>query len=190
MSARDQSFGPIEGINLRLRFVEPSDAAYILSLRTDARYNAHLSEVTGSLDDQQTWIKAYKTREAAREELYYLIERRDTSRPCGTVRLYDIKEDSFAWGSWILDESKPPKAALESALLSFGVGFERLGLSWALIDVRRENKHAIEFYRRFGMTEVGKDQRNLYFHIQKEAVFQTRAKLLELVAANMTVRYS
>jgi len=173
----------LDGVNIRLRLVEPDDATYIFGLRTDPRYNAHLSEVTGSAADQRRWIEAYKAREAAGKELYYLIERRDTSKPCGTVRLYEIEEDSFTWGSWILDESKPRKAALESALLSFDAGFERLGLLRATIDVRRENKRAIEFYRRFGMSEIGSDEVNLYFDLDARAFSERRLELDQVVEA-------
>ena len=52
-----------------------------------------------------------------------MIERKDGTR-CGLVRLYDFDVESFTWGSWILDESKPRKAALESAVLSLAIGFE------------------------------------------------------------------
>src|SRR5690606_16228718 len=82
---------------------------------------------------------------------------------CGVVRLYDIGPESFTWGSWILDHNKPAKAALESAVLSFGVGFLDLGLGLGRLDVRRDNSKAIAFYRRFGMLETHSDDVNLYF---------------------------
>jgi RimJ/RimL family protein N-acetyltransferase len=43
---------------------------------------------------------------------------------------------------------------LESAILSFGVGFDNLSLDMANVDVRVENTHAEAFYRRLGMTET------------------------------------
>lgn len=158
-----QAMQAIEGYQLRLRLVGPADAAYIHGLRTDHRYNAHLSPVTGNVADQRAWIEHYKERETAGTEYYYIIERRDNGTPCGVVRLYDIEPDRFTWGSWILDENKPVKAALESAMLSFKLGFEGLGATLASIDVRKDNAHAIAFYRRFGMTETGEDAENYYF---------------------------
>jgi RimJ/RimL family protein N-acetyltransferase len=143
--------------------VSPKDATYIHGLRIDPAYNKHLSTITGSAEDQRRWIEAYNAREAAGEEYYYVIERRDDGQRCGVVRLYDIKDDQFTWGSWILDANKPPKAALESAVLSFGIGFGPLGKSFANIDVRHGNYHAEAFYRRLGMTENGSDDVNLYF---------------------------
>ena len=112
---------------LCLRLVEPEDADFIHGLRMDPAYNAHLSAVDGTAADQRAWISRYKEREAAGRELYYVIERRDGT-PCGLVRLYGIGTDGFTWGSWILNRDKPAGAALESAVLSFGVGFEKLGL--------------------------------------------------------------
>lgn len=152
-----------EGPRLRLRPVRPEDAAYIHALRVDPTYNRHLSAVTGTIADQQTWIERYKQREAAGTEIYYIIERRDTGRPCGTVRLYEITADRFTWGSWILDANKTPKAALESAVLSFGVGFFDLGKTIASVDVRIGNTHAEAFYRRLGMAETHRTDEDVFF---------------------------
>jgi RimJ/RimL family protein N-acetyltransferase len=152
----------IAGPNLGLRLISPDDAAYVHALRTNPAYNAHLSEMRGSVADQRAWIVTYKAREAAGQELYFIIHRHDGT-PCGTVRLYDIDDDSFTWGSWILDHNKPAKAALESAVLSFGIGFTALGLSRARVDVRRANTHAEAFYRRFGMTETHRSEQDIFF---------------------------
>jgi len=152
----------IDGVRLSLRLVEPDDAAYIQGLRTNPAYNQHLSAVTGTAEDQRAWIEAYKDREAAGTEYYFVIERKAGER-CGVVRLYDITEDRFTWGSWILDHNKPRKAALESAVLSFGVGFDVLGLDVANVDVRVKNTHAEAFYRRLAMTETHRTERDIYF---------------------------
>lgn len=152
----------IEGPGLVLRLVTADDAEYIYNLRTDPAYNTHLSEVRGTVEDQRAWIDTYKSREAAGQEFYYIITQHDGTR-CGTVRLYDITPESFTWGSWILDQNKPPKAALESAVLSFEVGFDGLGLKLARVDVRRANTHAEAFYRRLGMVETHRTGQDIFF---------------------------
>jgi RimJ/RimL family protein N-acetyltransferase len=172
----------IAGKRLRLRPVMPEDAAFIHGLRTDPAYNTHLSPVTGTVADQRAWITACKAREAAGAEIYYIIERRD-GVPCGALRLYDITEGRFTWGSWILNADKPPRAALESALLSFSVGFEQLGLARADIDVRKDNEKAIRFYRRFGMVETGQDADNLYFELTRARFAELRDTLCEKLEA-------
>ncbi|MCV2877676.1 GNAT family N-acetyltransferase [Sedimentimonas flavescens] len=167
----------IEGPNLVLRLARPEDAAYIHGLRMNPAYNQHLSQVSGSVEDQRRWIEGYKAREAAGTEFYYVIERKD-GQPCGLVRLYDITERTFTWGSWILDENKPHKAALESALLSFSVGFEVLGCELAHVDVRCENHHAEAFYRRLGMEETHRTTQDIYFLYDRARLRRDRDELL------------
>lgn len=152
----------IQGPNISLRLIQPQDASYLHGLRVNPVYNQHLSEVRGTAEDQRHWIEGYKSREAEGRELYYIIECKD-GRACGSVRLYDIDADSFTWGSWILDAGKPPKAALESAVLSFSIGFETLDCKMAHVDVRTGNKHAQAFYRRLGMNESYQTQTDIFF---------------------------
>lgn len=153
----------VAGPNLCLRLIQPDDAAYVHRLRADPVYNQHLSEVRGGIEDQRRWIECYKKREAEGQEFYYIIVRKD-EKVCGAVRLYDLDADSFTWGSWILDANKPPKAALESAVLSFGVGFDALGRSVAKVDVRVGNVHAQAFYKRLGMIETHRTPSDIFFN--------------------------
>lgn len=170
----------IAGPNLALRLIQPADAAYVHGLRVDPVYNQHLSAVRGSAEDQRRWIEAYKAREAAGTEFYYIIERLDGTA-CGTVRLYDITGESFTWGSWILDHNKPRKAALESALLSFGAGFDGLGREQALVDVRLNNTHAEAFYRRLGMIETGRTAQDIFFTYPRSRFEADRAGFMDIL---------
>lgn len=172
------SLSQIRGPNLRLRLIRPCDSDYVHALRTNPAYNRYLSPVRGTAEDQRRWIEEYKAREAAGQEYYYLIERAEGG-PCGVVRLYDVDTEAFTWGSWILDQNKPRKAAVESALLSFGIGFETLALKRAFLDVRIENKHALAFYQRFGMTEIDRTDQDIFFVFTRE---QFRNRLADFEA--------
>jgi len=161
----------VKGPNLTLRLIEPNDAALFLACAPNPLYNQNLSAVRGTVDDQRRWIEAYKDREAERSEFYYVIERKDGT-PCGVVRLYDIDANSFTWGSWILDANKPPKAALESAVLIYQIAFDLLDLESARFDVRGENGTTLKFHRRFGATETHQTQTDVFFtypHSQYQA---------------------
>lgn len=173
-------FGRVSGPHLALRLIEPDDAEYVHQLRTDPAYNTYLSEVHGGVEDQRRWIEAYKAREAELRELYYVIERKDGVR-CGLVRLYDIADDSFTWGSWILDANKPRKAALESVALSFGVGFDLLDLPRAYVDVRRDNAKALTIYQRLGMTELRQDHQDIFFCYERDRFAADRAGLMAVL---------
>ena len=175
----------VAGPNLNLRLIELDDAAYVHGLRTNPAYNAHLSAVQGTVEDQSRWIEAYKPREAERRELYYVIERKDGVR-CGLVRLYDITADSFSWGSWILDHNKTRKAALESAVLSFSVGFEGLNLNSAFVTVDHDNEKALSFYRRMNMSELRRDENEIFFIYQREQFAADRPVCVDILQTEVS----
>jgi RimJ/RimL family protein N-acetyltransferase len=170
--------GSLDGHRIRFRLVTPSDADYIQSLRTAPEYGRHLSAPAPSAAAQRAWIEAYKTREAEGLEYYFVIERRDDGRPCGTMRIYRIGADEATWGSFILDSAKPAKAALDALVLVHRAMFDRLGLRRALFDVRRDNARALSLYRRFGGVEIAQDDIDLYFRIDA-ADFARRVPELE-----------
>lgn len=174
----------LEGVRLALRLAQPSDAAYIYGLRIDPSYNRYLSEVTGTLQDQEDWLRRYKEREASGSEYYYVIERRADAQPCGLVRLYDFEADHFRWGSWILDQHKPAKAALESAFLIYEQGFERLGLQKSFFDVRKDNERTLAFHSRFGAVETGRNDLDVFFKYTRAQFDAHKANHLEVLQKN------
>lgn len=171
----------LESKTICIRLVEKSDAAFILKLRLDARYNTFLSHVSPDLAAQERWIDAYKTAEKQGKEYYFIIERHD-GRRCGTIRIYDRHADSFCWGSWILNEDKTRYAALESAFLIYEFGFGELGYEKAHFDVMKGNDRVINFHLKMGAVETGHDDQNRYFTISKSAVEQTKARLKEKIS--------
>jgi RimJ/RimL family protein N-acetyltransferase len=173
----------IVGTNVCLRLVQPADAAYLFQLRTDPALNTHLSQVYGTIADQEAWITSYKEREQAGAEFYFIIERLDQT-PCGTVRLYNIEGNTFTWGSWMLDCNKPRKAALESAFHVYDVAFNTLGLRCAEFDVRIDNGHTIEFHRRFGATELHSDQTDTFFEYTAEDFVKKRETYIQSFMLN------
>jgi RimJ/RimL family protein N-acetyltransferase len=132
-----------------------SHAAFIFGLRIDSSLNRYLSAAPDSVDAQREYLRTYEKRELAGSEFYFVIEDR-LGTPCGTVRVYDIRPQdrphSFSWGSWILNDSKPRYASIESALLVYRVGFEHLGCSASHFEVMKGNDRVVEFHRRFGAT--------------------------------------
>lgn len=171
----------LEYKTVRLRLVEVADAAYILSLRLDSKYNNFLSSVSPDLESQVAWIERYKLDEAAGKQFYFIIERLD-GVACGTVRVYDLRSDSFCWGSWILDESKTRYAAIESALLVYRFGFDVLGFSKSHFDVMKGNDKVISFHEKMGATQVSEDSANYYYEISQDSVTQTETYFSRILA--------
>lgn len=167
----------LESKNIRLRLVEESDAEFILKLRLDDRYNLFLSAVSHNVQNQKNWINKYKQQEAEGKQFYFIIERNDGT-PCGTIRIYDLTEDSFCWGSWILNDNKTRYAALESAFLIYRFGFENLGFEKSHFDVMKGNEKVVSFHKKMGALQIGEDRENYYFEISKESVESMKNKLL------------
>jgi RimJ/RimL family protein N-acetyltransferase len=149
---------------IRLRFAEEIDASFILGLRLDNRYNKYLSVVDGDLQKQIDWLRKYKIEERNGKQFYFIIERLDRVR-CGTVRIYDLKDESFCWGSWILNEEKTRTSALESAYQVYKFGFKELGLKRSHFDVRKDNVLVNRFHHKMGARKVDEDDDNYYYEI-------------------------
>lgn len=165
---------------IKMRLVEESDAEFILKLRLDVRYNQYLSDINPDVQAQRNWIREYKDHEKENKQFYFIIERLD-GIPCGTVRIYDLHQDSFCWGSWILNENKTRSAAIESAFLVYKFGFDELGFVKSHFDVRKANERVISFHRKMGAQQTGEDELNYYFEITQEAVNAVKGRLLEKI---------
>ncbi|TMP79129.1 GNAT family N-acetyltransferase [Pseudoalteromonas sp. S983] len=159
----------INSKTIKMRYVEEADAEFILKLRLDERYNQFLSEVKADLESQKNWIRAYKKDELDKKQFYFIIERLDGT-PCGTVRIYGLKDDSFSWGSWILNEDKTRYSAIESALMVYEFGFNKLKFNKSHFEVMKDNIRVVNFHKKFGAQQVSVDNVNYYFSITKEAV--------------------
>lgn len=170
----------LESNSIRMRFVEEKDAEFILTLRLDPKYNSYISKVNDDVVEQRAWISKYKLLENNKSEFYFIIERLDGT-PCGTVRVYDLTQDSFCWGSWILNENKTRYSAIESAMLVYEFGFAYLGFKKSHFDVMKENQSVINFHKKFGAEIVGEDHNNFYFEITENKVEITRANLHRLL---------
>ncbi|MBK2257740.1 GNAT family N-acetyltransferase [Francisella philomiragia] len=157
----------LEGKNINLRTVEISDALFVLELRKDATKNKHLSKVDTTLEAQEKWIVDYKKREKSRKEYYFVIEDKEKQN-VGLVRVYDFIGQSFCWGSWIIKDSAPRSAAIESALCIYEFAFYNLGFMKSHFDVRKENQKVLAFHKRFGAVIVGESDIDFYFEYSLE----------------------
>lgn len=171
----------LKGKTIQLRLVDESDAEFILSLRSDEKYNKYLSPVDIDLEAQREWIRDYKKSEFDKKQFYFIIERLDGTL-CGTVRIYDFKNDSFCWGSWILNQHKTKYAAIESAFLVYRYGFETLGFAKSHFEVTKGNEKVIQFHLKLGSEIVSEDLDNYYFQITETEVRKKRGEFLRILS--------
>jgi len=139
----------IQGKKINLRSADIKDAEFILEMRMQVHKTQFLSQVDNSLQKQQAWLKAYKDKEKVGLEYYFVIESKQAEQ-LGLVRIYDLRSESFCWGSWLIKDSAPLTTAIESALLVYEFGFGELKYKKAHFDVRKGNGRVIAFHKRFG----------------------------------------
>jgi RimJ/RimL family protein N-acetyltransferase len=168
----------LEGPRLRLREAASADAAFMLRLRVDPRYARHLSPTDDDLGRQEAYIERCR---ADPGQIYFVIERLD-GRRFGTVRLYDIRGDSFCWGSWILSDEKPAHAAIETTLLVYHYALA-CGFGAAHGDIRKANAPVWRFHEHYGGVRVGEDPANYHYAIGRPAIEAAIARFGRLVPA-------
>lgn len=168
----------IEGKTIRLRDIEIEDAAFVVGLRTDESKSRFLNKTSADVDAQIAYIQSYKS---AKKDYYFIIEKKDGTR-VGTVRIYDIRDDSFCWGSWLMVDGAPTTAAIESALLIYEFAFYILGFERSHFDVRHGNIRVADFHKRMGAKVVSQDDLDLFFNYEKsdyEAIKPKYARFLK-----------
>ena len=165
---------------VRLRLARPEDAAFIYSLRIDEGLNKHLSSAPESEAGQRAWLEKYRLREDAGSEFYFIIQNKVTDKDCGTVRIYDLRDDSFCWGSWILNADKPRLASVESMMFVYEFGFGLLGFSASHFDVRRGNERVISFHEKTGARRISETEQDIFFSLARADFSAQLFRLVQL----------
>ncbi len=177
----------IIGKNIDLREIKISDAEFILALRLDSELNEHISVVEDDLDKQKEWIRRSKLN---KQEWYFIVQNKK-KEPVGTIRIYDIKGDSFCWGSWIVVPEARKYASFESAFLLYDYAFNDLDFKKTNFDVRKKNQVALNFYLRFGAVikdETDLDYLMLYTKEQFLSKKERYLKVIDKISQNNIVK--
>ena len=165
----------IYGKNINMRTVEVEDAEFIYTMRQNQDKTKFLSRVSGSVETQKEWIENYKQREKDKKEFYFVIESKNKEK-LGLVRMYDFKNNSFCWGSWLIKEDALKSTAIESALQIYEFGFYNLGFLKSHFDVRKGNDKVIAFHQRFGAKIVDENDLNYFFNFERNEYEVTKEK--------------
>jgi RimJ/RimL family protein N-acetyltransferase len=172
----------VHGRTLAFRNACAGDAEFILSLRTDESKARFLSQVSPDVEAQHRWLSDY---EWSVGQAYFIIEHQQEA--IGTVRLYDARQPSFCWGSWILKQGAPRTAALESALMVYALGCDHLRFERSHFDVRKANAKVWAFHERFGATRVGETDDDYLYDIGAEQILAARRRYAQYLPAGVSV---
>lgn len=150
----------LNGRTVYLRLAVEADARQILDWRLHPEFAHYLFPTDDSLEKQTAYMRAYKQREAAGGELYYMICRRDDDTPAGCLRLHDIAAGVRAeWGSWIISDNRTKTLPVESILICFSIGFLWFGVEEFVFHAYIDNERVCNFYDRLGARRTGEDVR-------------------------------
>jgi len=155
----------VTGKTLIFRDANVSDAEFILSLRTDEKKSRYLSATANDIEAQKAWLSRYAV---AKDQAYFIIDYKN--EPVGTVRLYDAQQGSFCWGSWILKDSRPRHAAMESALMVYAYAVDCLGFNACHFDVRKGNEKVWQFHERFGAVRIGETEIDYFYSLSDKSI--------------------
>ena len=155
---------PIQGKYVNLRTANPNDAAFILSLRLDKDLGKYLKPTDPSVEKQRQWIK---NRQKKKDDYHMIIENKN-GKNIGVIAIYDIKNDTFDGGRWLLSRNCILLAAIESCYLLYMFAFNILNLKEGLFEIRKNNKKVIAFHRTLGADIVGEDDTYIYISYNKE----------------------
>jgi len=173
----------VQGKTLMFRNADVTDAAFILSLRSDSNKSRYLSRTSPELSQQVAWLNDYAGKT---DQAYFIIEAKQ-GVSLGTVRIYNAQADSFSWGSWILKDGAPQSAAIESALMVYSYATDHLGFRAAHFDVRKGNENVWRFHERFGAERVGETEDDYLYQIDIEKILVTRFKYKRYLPEIVTI---
>ncbi len=166
----------IEGKYTNIREVEIGDAEFILSLRCDEKKSRFLHKTEYNIEAQQNYIKSKK---GLSTEWYFIIEDKNNI-PIGTYRIYDLKEDSFCIGSWLMVDGATPEQTLEGEYLVKMFAFQQTGFQKFHFDVRKDNKKVLRFHKMFGAKQTGETDLDYLFKCTKEDYLTNVKKFLNI----------
>lgn len=171
----------IEKFNLKVRFVEISDADFILKMRSNIKLSKHLSQTENDIAKQIEWILEYKKREYKGEEYYFIYELLNGQK-LGVNRIYNITVDSFEVGSWLFDENGSSDFnPIYADIIAKEFGFENLFLKFAYFDVRIDNYKVIKYHQIFKPIIIKNDDINVYFKLERTSFNKNKNIILNVI---------
>lgn len=141
---------------LDIRLVNENDAEFIVKLRTHPKLSRYIHKTNCDIEKQKSWILAYKEREKAGQEYYFIFHKEKI--PLGVIRLYNIQNETYTTGSWVFDPEAPFEAAIFGVLVANTIGFEILDKKTSVSPdgVCESNKTVIRFHKMIGREFTGK----------------------------------
>lgn len=162
---------------VNLREITVNDAKFVLDLRCDEKKSKYLNKTEYNLEKQIDYINNYLKKD---DEWYFIIENKK-HKPLGTVRIYDVNNDQYTSGSWLMSDGSSAQEVLEGSLLLRSYAFNILGFKKDYYTVRKDNKKVIRFHNISGAKQVGEDDIDYFFEYTIEDFNKNKDKLYKML---------
>lgn len=136
----------IVGQRVRLRCVEPADAAFTLAIRNDPDLTEFIPKVSGGIAEQTVWIERQRDRPG---DYFFVIERPE-GQLVGTLAFYDVNLEKKLCevGRYISRGSALEN--VEAAVLLLDAVYGRDGMDAVILNIDERNQKVIHFWKKFG----------------------------------------
>ena len=162
------------GKYVNIREVEVQDAEFILSLRCNENKARFINKTDNDIAKQKQYIKRYKT---LNDEYYFIVTDKKHSS-IGTIRMYELGNNDFVSGSWLMVKESSAEQVLEGNFLMLNFAYYALNYRKFRFDVRVENKKVAAFHQIMGATVVSKSELDYFFEADLATYLANLAKLL------------
>lgn len=138
----------IKGIKTSLIEVSESDAADIVSLRNDERYNKFLFQDKLTVEGQVKWIQKIKNNPG--EKNFKVVNNNNEFK--GTISIYGIVNGTGEFGRYIVTN---PINAIEAEYLLLKWCFEQLGVKSVYCQTNTDNSAVWNQHTKLGFRNMG-----------------------------------
>ena len=173
----------IEGLTVRLRAVEESDAEVTFRMRSDPEKSRFIHRATGTAEDQRNFIRAQRERPGD----YLLLIEDMQGKPIGMKGLYNYDSEKKVVESGRFIGYGSQVQNIEALKLSFDFAFDVLQVREIVMSALENNEVMLGIQKRFGVRftyrkhEDGMDFDNLYSVLTPEAYAVSKPKVETLI---------
>ena len=164
---------------IQVRFVEETDAEFIVELRTDSKLSRFIHATDDSVEKQREWIREYKKRETAGKESYFLYAKDGVA--FGVSKINDIQSDRPSVGSWVCQKGLPFELPVLSLIIVYEFVFEQLKFDCLYFNIMKQNKKVIKTNLMVGAEQISEDDLEYYYVLRKEIFFEKKDYVLKLL---------
>lgn len=161
----------LQGKYVNLRDVTYDDVEFILQLRCNEKKAKFLHKTDYDKEKQRAYLEKYFKLD---NEWYFIIENKQ-QKPIGTIRIYDIHQESFCTGSWIMIDGVSSEECFEGIFLTYRYGFQTLCFNKQHIEVRKGNIKVLRFHKTMGAKSTGETELEYLFEYDRDEYMKKAA---------------